>query len=200
MGDSDPDSSLKDSLLNLKAGLSDALDSIQSSGMFAAFEQLDGFVDPEIFVPGIGSIQLPLQEPTARSLIQTCHQAPFGKGEHTIYDTSVRNTWELDANQFELRNPAWAKYIKKITRSALKELGFDEDDMFGVRAELYKLLLYEKGAMFKPHKDSEKTPGMFGTLVVCLPSPHEGGWVKLQHAEETKLIRTDLSNPSYACW
>lgn len=153
MADSDPDVSLRDSLLNLKAGFLDALDSIQSSGMFAAFEQLDGFVDPEIFVPGIGSIPLPLQEQTARSLIQTCHQAPFGKGEQTVYDTSVRNTWELDANQFELRNPAWAKYIKQITRSALKELGFDEDDIFGIRAELYKLLLYEKGAMFKPHKE-----------------------------------------------
>jgi hypothetical protein len=41
---------------------------------------------------------------------------------------------------------------------------------------------------------------MFGTFVICLPSPHEGGWVKLQHAGETKAFRTDLSNPSYACW
>lgn len=154
MAGSDPDVSSQDSLLNVKVGLLDALDSIQSSGKFAAFEQLDSFVDPEIFVPSIGSIPLPLQEETARSLIQTCHQAPFGKGEETIYDTSVRNTWELDANQFELRNPAWAKYSKQITRSALKELGFDEEDMFGIRAELYKLLLYEKGAMFKPHKEN----------------------------------------------
>jgi len=154
MANSDLGISSHDYILNLKEGLSDALDSIQSSGKFAAFEQLGSFVDPEIFVPGIGCIRLPLQEQTARSLIQTCHQAPFGKGDQTIIDISVRNTWELDANQFELRNPAWTKYIKQITRSALKELGFDEEDMFGIRAELYKLLLYEKGAMFKPHKEN----------------------------------------------
>jgi len=147
------DLSSQNSIRILKRGLLDALNTIQSSGTFAAFGQLDSFVDPQVFVPGIGSIQLPLQEQTARSLIQKCHQAPFGKGEQTIVDISVRNTWELDAKQFELRNPAWPKYIKQITRSALKQLGFDEDDMFGVRAELYKLLLYEKGAMFKPHKE-----------------------------------------------
>jgi hypothetical protein len=137
----------------IKAELSRTLHSIQSSGNFAVFEQLESFVDPGLFVPGIGKIHLPLQEQTARSLVQTCHQAPFGKGEQTIIDTSVRNTWELNSNQFELQNPAWAKYVKRITRLALKELGFEEDDMFGVRAELYKLLLYEKGALFKPHKE-----------------------------------------------
>jgi hypothetical protein len=217
MADSDPDVSSQDSTLDLKQGLSDALGLIQSDAKFAAFDQLDGFVDPKVFVPGIGHIQLPLQEQTARSLIQACHQAPFGKGEQTIVDISVRNTWELNADQFELRSPTWAKYIKQITRSALKELGFNEDDMFGVRAEVYKLLVYEKGALFKPHKEyvcpailtlivclydnsSEKTPGMFGTLVICLPSPHKGGWLKLQHAKETKVFRTDLLNPSYACW
>jgi hypothetical protein len=47
---------------------------------------------------------------------------------------------------------------------------------------------------------SEKAPGMFGTIVVCLPSSHKGGWVKLQHGRETKVFRTDLHNPSYACW
>jgi hypothetical protein len=154
MTDSDPGFSSEESILDLKNKLLGVLDSIQSSGKFAAFEQLEGFVDPEVFVPGIGSIQLPLQEQAARSLIETCHQAPFGKGEQTIIDTSVRNTWELDANQFELRSSAWAKYIRKIARSALTELGVGEEDMFGIRAELYKLLLYEKGAMFKPHKEN----------------------------------------------
>jgi hypothetical protein len=50
-----------------------------------------------------------------------------------------------------------------------------------ISAQLYKLLLYEKGAFFKPHKDSEKTPGMFGTLVICLSSAHEGGDIVLTH-------------------
>jgi hypothetical protein len=29
--------------------------------------------------------------------------------------------------------------------------------------------------MFKPHKDTEKVPGMFGTLVITLPCEHDEG-------------------------
>jgi len=39
-----------------------------------------------------------------------------------------------------------------------------------VSAELYKLLVYERKGFFLPHRDTEKTGGMFGTLVVTLPS------------------------------
>ena len=53
---------------------------------------------------------------------------------------------------------------------------------------LYKLLIYEKGSFFAPHRDSEKTPGMFATLVVCLPSRHEGGTLVVTHDGQTKKI------------
>jgi hypothetical protein len=39
----------------------------------------------------------------------------------------------------------------------------------------YKLVLYEDGGFFKPHKDSEKEPGMFASLVVQLPCRHSSG-------------------------
>ncbi len=48
-----------------------------------------------------------------------------------------------------------------------------------VDAQLYKLLLYEPGSHFKPHRDSPKGgPDMFGTLSIMLPSAYEvcGGW------------------------
>lgn len=59
-----------------------------------------------------------------------------------------------------------------------------------VRAESYMLLLYEKDAFFKAHKDSEKVPGMFGTLVICLPSKHTGGEIHLSHAGQKKSLET----------
>lgn len=58
------------------------------------------------------------------------------------------------------------------------------------RAERYKLLLYEEGAFFKAHKDSEKTPGMFGTLVICLPSEHSGGEVHLVCGGKRTVLET----------
>lgn len=73
----------------------------------------------------------------------------------------------------------------------------------GVQAELYKLLIYEEGAFFKPHQDSEKTPGMFGTLVICLPSKHEGGRVLLTHNKRKLEFSTADSSQfgtTYSAW
>ena len=57
-------------------------------------------------------------------------------------------------------------------------------------AQPYKLLLYEEGAFFKAHRDTEKVSGMFGTLVVCLPSEHTGGEVHLKHNQNQRLLST----------
>jgi hypothetical protein len=42
--------------------------------------------------------------------------------------------------------------------------------MMQLAAQLYKMLLYERGSHFAPHRDSEKQEGMVATLVVMLPS------------------------------
>ena len=44
---------------------------------------------------------------------------------------------------------------------------------------------------------------MFGTLVICLPSKHEGGDIHLIHGEQRKTLETArLSefNYTYLCW
>ncbi|KAI0448745.1 hypothetical protein F5B21DRAFT_496537, partial [Xylaria acuta] len=65
--------------------------------------------------------------------------------------------------------------------------------MSGVKTELYKLLLYEKGSFFKRHKDSEKAPGMIATLSICLPSRYKGGEVHLSHAGNNRVFDTSQS-------
>lgn len=59
---------------------------------------------------------------------------------------------------------------------------------------LYKLLLYGEGAFFKPHTDTEKLPGMYGTMVVCLPSTHSGGDVHLPHGQKNQTLSTDTGS------
>lgn len=54
-----------------------------------------------------------------------------------------------------------------------KRLGLPEN--LKVVPELYKMLLYEVGGRFTPHRDTEKAAGMFATLVIVLPSAHAGG-------------------------
>lgn len=79
-----------------------------------------------------------------------------------------------------MNNAPWASWLDKAVDRVGKSLGI-KDGRKSMRSELCKLLLYREGAMFKPPKDTEKTPGMFGTLVVCLPSMHEGGDLRLSH-------------------
>jgi hypothetical protein len=71
----------------------------------------------------------------------------------TIVDTSIRKTWELNTDQFQLQSPQWTDYMNQITARAISELGFIKNNGEAVKAELYKLLIYEKGAMFKVHKE-----------------------------------------------
>ena len=50
-----------------------------------------------------------------------------------------------------------------------------------VVAQFYKLLVYDPDSFFVSHRDTEKAPGMFATLVVALPSPGQGGELVVQH-------------------
>jgi len=41
---------------------------------------------------------------------------------------------------------------------------------------------------------------MFGTLVICLPSPHKGGNVVARHCGTTKTFQTENASQSYIWW
>jgi len=50
---------------------------------------------------------------------------------------------------------------------------------------------------------SEKAPRMFATLVVALPSKHEGGEVRVTHAGKTEILETSKFSEfdfSYLAW
>ncbi len=62
--------------------------------------------------------------------------------------------------------------LKSALHAVSRDLGTDVD--YAVKANLYKLLLYDEGCFFARHHDSERLDGMFGTLVLELPSIYEG--------------------------
>ena len=41
---------------------------------------------------------------------------------------------------------------------------------------------------------------MFGTLVICLPSAHQGGEVVVKHRGREKVFKTSEAAQSFACW
>ncbi|KAH7141955.1 hypothetical protein EDB81DRAFT_885007 [Dactylonectria macrodidyma] len=182
--------------IDSREDLLNALQGIETSGSFASFRALSKTPPAGLSVYGVGDIEMPLSEAQARQMIASARQAPYGKGSETLVDTSVRNTWELDASQFTFNNPSWPAYIQKLCAFVSQDLGINAT----IRAEVYKMLLYEKGAMFKSHTDTEKIPGMFGSLAICLPSEHQGGEVSLKHSGQHKLFKTSEATQSFACW
>lgn len=95
----------------------------------------------------------------------------------------MRKCLQLSPNQFQLTNPRWDAQVRSIAGGEIRqELGLPET--VSVVPELYKLLLYEVGSHFVPHRDTEKSEGMFGTLVIVLPSAHFGGKIYLHTKSE----------------
>ena len=133
---------------------------------------------PGLEVEGLGTVGLPLTKTRARALIRRCRQAPYGKGTQTLVDTDVRRVREMDPEQFELTNPKWEALIESILDEVKQRLGLGERKL---SAHLYKLLLYEKGSFFLPHRDGERLDAMVATLIVALPSAHEGGELVVRH-------------------
>ncbi|HVA46255.1 MAG TPA: hypothetical protein VNH11_07770 [Pirellulales bacterium] len=97
-------------------------------------------VDPEIEVKGLGPIELPLKSKAAKALVARCRTAPYGKGTRTLVDKNVRNTFELDPDQFRL-SEEWNAAIAGATQLAAEQLGLPAEQL---EARLYKLLVYEK--------------------------------------------------------
>jgi hypothetical protein len=95
--------------------------------------------------------------------VQVAEKAPFGKGLSTMVDETVRKTWQIDGSKVSFNHPRWTAALRELTTKAATGLGCPEPSK--VTASLHKLLLYDVGGFFKTHKDTEKEPGMFATMV-----------------------------------
>ena len=169
---------------NYKAQIIECLNKIKGGGNFVTHQTTD-FVFPGLHVNNVGEISYPISTKQGQALIKAAHKAPFGKGHDTILDDTVRNTWEIDADQLSLHGKGWDKFLKTIINKIKPELGLEG---YSISAHLYKMLIYEKGGFFLPHKDSEKEKGMFGTLIIGLHSKHTGGAMVIRFDGEERVI------------
>ena len=148
---------------------------------------------PLINVNGVGHLAFPLLSSQCTDLIRVAQQAPFGRGEHTIVDVNVRNTWQIDASAVQIDSTFLDTVHRQVVSKVCTELGLSLSAASAashndVEARLYKLLVYEVGGFFRPHRDSEKEAGMFGTLVILLPSAYKGGELVVEHAGQQRII------------
>ncbi len=165
-----------------------ALDSIKGTGDFHSTGHASFFF-PGIEVKGVGELAFPLSTAQAKQLTALAESAPYGKGKETVFDESVRKCWQLDAKQFVIREVQWRKFLAATLNRVASDLGITGK----ISAHAYKLLIYGKGGHFKAHRDTEKIEAMFGTLIIALPSAHEGGQLFIRHGG--REIEVDFSQP-----
>lgn len=150
------------------------------------------FFFPDMTVQGVGEIAFPLSVQQAYAFTGVAEVAPYGKGSKTKRDESVRKCWQLDAELVSFKAKAWGKYLDSILAKISEDLGI----IGKVSAKPYKLLLYGPGSHFKAHRDTEKLDAMFGTLIVALPSRHEGGQLHIRHGGEQ--VTVDFSSEAHS--
>ena len=127
-----------------------------------------------------------------QQLVEDCQPATFGRGGEDVFDESYRKAGKMDVTHFCTDFNLAEHGILDTVVQALLQGGAHGEMYNGVRAELYKLnvssfrghrissLIYPRqvysgpSGEFKRHVDTPRSDTQMGSLVVCLPSSHQG--------------------------
>lgn len=92
-------------------GLVGSFHLVRGAGTYACGFEDSKAVHPGLHVQGFGFVPLPLPEEQGKLLQQVCSPAPFGRGDQTLWDTTVRSTWQVDASKLQCLNPGTASTV-----------------------------------------------------------------------------------------
>ena len=155
---------------------------------------------PSLDIEGVGPIALPLLPEQAGRTIGVAEAAPeaapYGRGEDTVVDPAVRHCWQVGPDRVRLGGRHWARTLDRIVARVAEDLGMDGP----VTAEFHKLLVYNPDSFFVGHRETEKAPGMFATLVVVLPSSFEGGDLLVRHRGREARLALRCGDPAEAAF
>ena len=60
----------------------------------------------------VGPLRLPVSGPLASKLIGVARPAPFGRGERTLTDSRVRDTWEVARSRVKIDRQRWKQTLE----------------------------------------------------------------------------------------
>lgn len=132
-----------------------------------------------------------LAHPDVALLTHLARPAPFGKGEKTVVDKTVRDALAIDASRIKVvNNPVWnightPRTFKEWSRLPTTSLS------------LYKLHIYPPGGHFAAHVDTPHGPRHIGAAVLQLPTPYTGRQLVVEHKGER---RTTNAGAIFAAW
>ena len=166
-----------------------------STGGVLSYDELECF--PNIEISEFGILPLPLNRLTFDCIKPLCSQSPYGSGEETLVDVTVRNSFQLEPKKFEIKNEKFVDQISILVENKIKpSLGLKRVDIY---AKIYKLLFYEPGGKFDEHRDTEKEDNMFGTLIIQLPSVFTGGDLIVKHCNSSRIFKNSTPETGSHC-
>ena len=180
---------------SLAAELASLLGTVRRPGDFFAAGTAE-LLAPSLVIEGVGPVALPLLPEQAERIVGVAEAAPYGRGEETVVDPAVRRCWQIGPDRVCLAGRHWARTLDRIVAQAAEGLGVADP----VTAEFHKLLVYGPGSFFVGHRDTEKAPGMFATLVVVLPSAFEGGDLLVRHRGREARLALRCDEPAEAAF
>ncbi|WAQ80842.1 hypothetical protein PtA15_1A180 [Puccinia triticina] len=185
--------------VKLKTDLNAAFEAISLTGKFAGWEALPRAPPAWLYVDGVGDISMPLGEEQIMQIIGKAQQTPYGSTtpeEPDVGGPVGNNIWELNPDQLEFLDPEWPNYLLMLRDLVESKLDVDGP----IRLNFHRMMIFGKGAMSTPQTDIQRTRGMFGTLMICLPSAHEGGEVRVEHNGESMVLGGSDASQSFSCW
>ena len=142
-------------------------------------------------------------------LAQACQPATFGVEQKDILDESYRKAEKMDAvnlsTNFNSNNTgimhAICGLLLKNTESPIR-VELHKLNVYGMQKRFFTsasqqlTAIVGPGSFFKSHVDTPKGFKMFGSLVVVLPTKHEGGSFSFRHhGREWIFNSADIVSP-----
>ena len=93
---------------------------VERAGDFFVQGSLDAPI-PRVEIDGVGVLSFPVPGSQIEAVIKRAHRAPYGRGEHTIVDTSVRNAWQLDSADVRIGGKAWEKTFRLMMSTVMRK-------------------------------------------------------------------------------
>ncbi|KAK1862790.1 hypothetical protein I4F81_005357 [Pyropia yezoensis] len=164
-----------------------ALTSIPSPGAFCTSGTLRTLPSTGLHLRGEAgaALGLPLSDAGASAFKAAATPAPFGRGSATVVDPTVRSALQAAVRLAPSFVPA---LTAKVLPHVCSRLGVAP--VADVALQLDKAVLYEVGGHFARHQDTQRSAGMFGTLVLVLPTAarHAGGVLEVSHQGDTRDV------------
>lgn len=91
---------------------------------------------PRVEIEGAGTLSFPVPNAQIAAIVRRAELAPYGKGEATVVDTSVRKVWQISTGKINIGGKSWNANFENILsfqyppattlfRLATKFLAFD---------------------------------------------------------------------------